>query len=330
MSLYTDSSMISTITNHMLTFSVLSALVVGTVIAIRSRHMKLYLKSGSPYTSTDLYSNSDDDKLLVAVEEKIHRVLHKITRVAQQGDVASIRRSLPQGWEVGVNIDGVLYYIDHDNQKTTWDHPLVLQLANLSSANNQMSAPNSPPGTHDHMSNIDHVSTIAASIPKFQSSQSSQSSDDDEFDDDLPSGWERAKTAEGVPFFVNHISRRTSWCDPRTNRPSVPSTQAVYLLREYRQQLVWLYVQRVDRVMQDSTRLSSSPPQSTRKNPLSTCKPSYTPPQVNGSINGGWKSDGISRRGVSNTQIYSPFMSQSPSPMTSPTSPVDSFHHCNV
>lgn len=34
----------------------------------------------------------------------------------------------------------------------------------------------------------------------------------------LPEGWEQAKTPEGELYFINHLTRTTSWFDPRIRK----------------------------------------------------------------------------------------------------------------
>lgn len=34
----------------------------------------------------------------------------------------------------------------------------------------------------------------------------------------LPEGWEQAKTEEGEVYFINHLTRTTSWFDPRIRK----------------------------------------------------------------------------------------------------------------
>lgn len=34
----------------------------------------------------------------------------------------------------------------------------------------------------------------------------------------LPEGWEQAKTPEGEIYFINHLTRTTSWFDPRIRK----------------------------------------------------------------------------------------------------------------
>jgi WW domain len=50
--------------------------------------------------------------------------------------------------------------------------------------------------------------------------------------DDLPEGYEAARTAEGIPYFINHFTKQTSWVNPKTNKPSVASTQGTYLIAQ--------------------------------------------------------------------------------------------------
>lgn len=44
-------------------------------------------------------------------------------------DVSEI--PLPKGWDVGRDFDGKIYYIDHNNKKTTWRDPRIYK--NISS-----------------------------------------------------------------------------------------------------------------------------------------------------------------------------------------------------
>jgi hypothetical protein len=37
----------------------------------------------------------------------------------------------------------------------------------------------------------------------------------------LPEGWEQAKTQEGEMYFINHLTRTTSWFDPRIRKFSM-------------------------------------------------------------------------------------------------------------
>ena len=39
------------------------------------------------------------------------------------GSASSCSVPLPSGWDVGKDYDGKIYYIDHNNKKTTWVDP---------------------------------------------------------------------------------------------------------------------------------------------------------------------------------------------------------------
>jgi hypothetical protein len=70
--------------------------------------------------------------------------------------------------------------------------------------------------------------------------------------------WEQAVTKEGIPYFVNHLTKNTSWVDPRTLRPSVPSTQSVYILKRYKEEL-WAALKPKSQSTSSSTPSSAAP-----------------------------------------------------------------------
>ena len=45
------------------------------------------------------------------------------TALASHGPASSGSVPLPSGWDVGKDYDGKIYYIDHNNKKTTWVDP---------------------------------------------------------------------------------------------------------------------------------------------------------------------------------------------------------------
>jgi len=40
-------------------------------------------------------------------------------RVANEDE----ERALPEGWDIGTDVDGKVFYIDHKTRQTTWIHP---------------------------------------------------------------------------------------------------------------------------------------------------------------------------------------------------------------
>ena len=69
-----------------------------------------------------------------------------------------------------------------------------------------------------------------AGSPSLESLLSKSSTSSIEEDDELPPsalppGWSMRYTADGKPYFVDVVARKTTWLDPRTNRPAVWGTQ---------------------------------------------------------------------------------------------------------
>lgn len=86
---------------------------------------------------------------------------------------------LPPGWECERTTSGQAYFINHLTKTTSWEDPR--KLYNLPS--NQIDISND-------------TRAIINQIP-------------------LPDGWEQAITSNGEIYFINHISKTTSWEDPR-------------------------------------------------------------------------------------------------------------------
>jgi hypothetical protein len=85
---------------------------------------------------------------------------------------------LPPGWETRQDIKGRPYFVDHITKTTTWVHP---------GDSTEMSGGQ----TYSAISNIQ---TNTKSI--------------------LPPGWEERKDIKGRPYFVNHITKSTTWIHP--------------------------------------------------------------------------------------------------------------------
>ena len=105
---------------------------------------------------------------------------------------------LPPGWEPARTPQGVMYFMNHITKTTQWEDPR-LQIQDQNMKEQQLS----------HMTN---------SLP--QTAQQKQLM----LSRPLPHGWEQAVTPEGEAYFINHISKSTSWFDPRMpiNSQSLP------------------------------------------------------------------------------------------------------------
>ena len=89
-------------------------------------------------------------------------------------------RQLPPHWERKINPKGRPYYANHKTRTTTWTNPLDAP-ADLSNPSTTSKAPLS-----------------AAEDSSVQ----------------LPPHWERAVSAKGFPYFINHKTRTTTWYNP--------------------------------------------------------------------------------------------------------------------
>ncbi|XP_044747697.1 transcriptional coactivator YAP1-like [Coccinella septempunctata] len=86
---------------------------------------------------------------------------------------------LPYGWEEARTPEGQTYYLNHITKTTTWEDP--------------RKAVNDRPTSHLN------------APPKMTA----------ELLGPLPEGWEQSVTPEGEIYFIDHINRTTTWCDPR-------------------------------------------------------------------------------------------------------------------
>uniref|UniRef100_A0A672N2S7 WW domain-containing protein n=1 Tax=Sinocyclocheilus grahami TaxID=75366 RepID=A0A672N2S7_SINGR len=91
---------------------------------------------------------------------------------------------LPPGWEMAKTPSGQRYFLNHNDQTTTWQDPrkALLQM--------NQAAPASP-------------------VPVQQQNIMNPASGP------LPDGWEQAITSEGEIYYINHKNKTTSWLDPR-------------------------------------------------------------------------------------------------------------------
>lgn len=93
---------------------------------------------------------------------------------------------LPPGWEMAKTATGQRYFLNHLTQTTTWEDP-----RKKSQGGSKQQVP--PPPPHTAAPVLPHTKNLGP----------------------LPDGWERATTAEGEVYFINHMERTTSWFDPR-------------------------------------------------------------------------------------------------------------------
>ncbi|KAM4677011.1 E3 ubiquitin-protein ligase NEDD4 isoform 2-T2 [Discoglossus pictus] len=151
--------------------------------------------------SAQPHSPSNNDIQAQITEELSARL--NITVQTPNGRPSSIlptSSGLPPGWEEKQDDKGRSYYIDHNTRTTTWERPAVQE---------------------GPIENTLH-SSMQASATSLQSQSTSSQCTVKTLDVDhgfLPKGWEIRHAPNGRPFFINHITKTTTWEDPRLRIP---------------------------------------------------------------------------------------------------------------
>ncbi|TGZ55062.1 hypothetical protein CRM22_010496 [Opisthorchis felineus] len=124
---------------------------------------------------------------------------------SEQGIVLGINvepgeEALPAGWQVARTAGGRRFFINHNEQRTTWDDPRT------------------------------HRSTSQGNVGSLLKQDAERHSMKDL--GPLPPGWEERVHTNGRIFYINHNARTTQWEDPRLERLGGP---AVPYSRNYKQ-----------------------------------------------------------------------------------------------
>ncbi|XP_055688716.1 E3 ubiquitin-protein ligase Nedd-4 isoform X2 [Lutzomyia longipalpis] len=107
---------------------------------------------------------------------------------------------LPPGWSMQVAPNGRIFFIDHNERKTSWVDPRTGRASPMPNAAGRSPASRKP-------------------------------------EDDLgplPEGWEERVHSDGRIFYIDHNTRITQWEDPRLSNPNIAG-QAVPYSRDYKQ-----------------------------------------------------------------------------------------------
>ena len=139
---------------------------------------------------------------------------------------------LPPGWEPARTPTGQLYYMNHLTKTTQWEDPRVAiqqqqqqnrlqQQQQIAQQQQQQRASPQPPQT-----------------AQPQLAQQQQAANSGNNLGPLPQGWEQSVTPEGEVYFINHVTKSTSWFDPRipVHNQSVPIRQQQQQSQQQQQQ----------------------------------------------------------------------------------------------
>uniref|UniRef100_A0AC35TLM2 E3 ubiquitin-protein ligase n=1 Tax=Rhabditophanes sp. KR3021 TaxID=114890 RepID=A0AC35TLM2_9BILA len=152
---------------------------------------------------------TDDLTLPEGFEERINEVGRKyyVDHTTQSTTwERPTNRPLPNGWETRRDPRGRVYYVDHNEKKTTWQRPTADFLA-----------------AHDQWQNNRDMAIVSMGERFLHNNEAVEELPEGWSKRiDANSGWEMRFTKDGVPFFIDHNTKTTTYDDPRTGRPIEP------------------------------------------------------------------------------------------------------------
>ncbi|CAF0837973.1 unnamed protein product [Didymodactylos carnosus] len=132
---------------------------------------------------------------------------------------------LPPNWEERKDAQQRTYYVDHNTRTTTWTRP--------TRSSNALQVPQrSNVGFRRQIDDME-ANRASISFPSDTANGSPMAAHATALDDiPLPAGWQMSRSENERVFFIDHINRRTTWIDPRTNKPSPQPKPSKQLLTD--------------------------------------------------------------------------------------------------
>eukprot|EP00128_Syssomonas_multiformis_P002963 Colp12_sorted_trinity150504_noHs@10483 len=137
-------------------------------------------------SSHDLTTRSEPDRLAgerIRFQAAGQRAVPP-TKISSGFYTRDSKGPLPEGWEMAISSNGCPFYVNHAREITTWLDPRTMRPA---------------PGTQQ------------VGFPELEPDEA-----------DLPPGYEKGYTREGIPYYINHNNQTTSWDPPSVTRESTP------------------------------------------------------------------------------------------------------------
>ncbi|KAF0034558.1 hypothetical protein F2P81_012316 [Scophthalmus maximus] len=130
---------------------------------------------------------------------------------------------LPSGWERRVDPMGRVYYVDHMTRTTTWQRPTQESVRNYEEWQHQRSQLQGAMQQFNQRF-IYGLFFMYIHFVLFRLLN----------DKPLPDGWEMRFTVDGIPYFVDHNRRTTTYIDPRTGKSSLENGPQITYVRDFK------------------------------------------------------------------------------------------------
>ncbi|KAG5681767.1 hypothetical protein PVAND_011176 [Polypedilum vanderplanki] len=157
----------------------------------------------------------------------LEKTLQHIHSRGRSYDIPSLQHQLqfselPPGWEQAKTSDGKVYYINHNDRTTQWEDPRTQMAAQALSHGNLFSSSSSEHSSVETLfSTPTQLSSLGSSSQNVIDSQSIitptilAGSNNSTNLTPLEWPWEEGLTENGERYYINHVTRTTSWRDPR-------------------------------------------------------------------------------------------------------------------
>ncbi|XP_035902029.1 E3 ubiquitin-protein ligase Nedd-4-like isoform X2 [Anopheles stephensi] len=165
--------------------------------------------AGQPTTGSNTINNNDtsDDRSSTRSSTSNE---NDSSGSSPSGGVGGSSQTLPTGWSMQLAPNGRVFFIDHNERKTSWVDPRTGRASPMP------------------------LSLGAAALNDVRRPEDGLAP--------LPEGWEERVHSDGRIFFIDHNTRTTQWEDPRLSIPTIAG-QAVPYSRDYKRKYEYLKTQ---------------------------------------------------------------------------------------
>jgi len=137
------------------------------------------------------------------------------------GNSDDVLGPLPPGWEKAQTPTGQIYFMNHNNKTTQWEDPRKQLYANkIRALNAGTSSPRGAvsPGPQQPQVQLGPGGPQPGPQSAPQSAPQSGPQSGPQPQGPLPDGWEMKYTEAGEQYFIDHVTKKTQWQDPRINQ----------------------------------------------------------------------------------------------------------------